>query len=346
VPESLRFQIKLASRLMSIAALAAVVPVALAACGGKVVVDGGSGGAGGQGGQTSVTASGQGGSVVATSNGPGPGGTGRPFLVGDRAIAAEARRSAARGWAAAPLVPDVSALSREDRAALAEAWANDGRMEHASIASFSRFALELMAAGAPADLVEGAHRAALDEIEHARLCFGLASAYAGEAIAPGAFPFGGSVEVRESLPAIAAAIVREGCVGETLAALAAAEQRELATDPAVRAALQVIAEDEGAHAELAWRAVAWAIAEGGESVRRVVAEAFAEAERGALAADEMIAERSNEALAAHGRPGAAAMRAVSARGLAEVVLPAARALLGSARSTGSTAGAADTEQRP
>jgi hypothetical protein len=45
--------------------------------------------------------------------------------------------------------------------------------------------LELLALGAPAELVEKAHVAALDEIEHARICFALASAYGGERYGPG-----------------------------------------------------------------------------------------------------------------------------------------------------------------
>src|SRR6185369_11435722 len=100
-------------------------------------------------------------------------------------------------------------------------WTRDGLFEHASVASFGRFALELLAAGAPAALVEDAHRAALDEVRHARLCFDLASAYAGEAIAPGAFPFEGRVEVTSDLASIASRAAREGCIGETIAAAVA-----------------------------------------------------------------------------------------------------------------------------
>src|SRR6185436_8861484 len=123
--------------------------------------------------------------------------------------------------------------------------------------------------------VEEAHRAALDEVVHARLCFSLASAYAGADLGPARFPFGGAAEVRDDLAAIAAAVVREGCIGETLAAAQAGAQLELATDPAVRSVLARIAEDETRHAELAWRVVAWAIREGGDAVREAVREAFA-----------------------------------------------------------------------
>src|SRR5262249_8650748 len=155
-----------------------------------------------------------------------------------------------------------------------------------------RFALELLAAGAPASLVEAAHRAALDEVRHARLCLGLASAYAGAPLGPAPFPFDGRVEgsadpADNSAPAARGGrggeALTEGCVGETLAAALAMEQLGRAEDPAVRAALAIIAEDEARHAELAWRAVAWAVRAGGERVRAAVAQALAEEVRVAAA---------------------------------------------------------------
>lgn len=51
----------------------------------------------------------------------------------------------------------------------------------------------------------------------------------------------------------------EGCLGETSAALEAAEALAHCSDPCVRAVLGRIARDERAHAELAWRFVAWAL---------------------------------------------------------------------------------------
>src|SRR5262249_20073191 len=145
--------------------------------------------------------------------------TGRPFLVAEHALAAAARLGAS-GWGDADLpAPRVDDLAPEARAALAAAWTRDGLGGDASVAAFGRLALELMAAGAPAELVTRAHQAALDEVRHARLCFALASAYAGAPVGPGAFPFAGSVEVVADLAAIAARTAREGCIGETLASV-------------------------------------------------------------------------------------------------------------------------------
>jgi hypothetical protein len=256
-------------------------------------------------------------------------GGGRPYLVGDRArIAATHQGTGSHGWAAGegPSPDALALLTAGERAALAAAWTADAVMEHASVASFARFSLALLAAGAPADLVELAHRAALDEVRHARLCFALAAAYAGDAIAPGPFPLGAEVHVGSGLAALATSTVKEGCVGETVAAILAAEQLARATDPAVRAALARIAADEARHAELAWRTVAWAVHAGGSDVRAAVEQTLLEAfaERGATPAVESAGSRAMEA---HGRLDAATAARVVASAMADVVGPAARALL-------------------
>ncbi len=252
--------------------------------------------------------------------------TGRPFLVEDQPRAAPARRSHDRSWAPAAS-PRVVNLSPRARRALAAAWANDARGEHASVASFARFALDLMAVGAPAELLAGAQQAGLNEVRHAELCFGLASAYEGAALAPGRFPFGGSVAVAGDLPALAASAVEEGCVGETLAAIQASEQHAAATNPAVRDALSIVAADEARHAELAWRTVAWAVAFGGPEVRRAVRAAFDEA-LATPPSPESIPGDLTAALAAHGRLDGAALRRAFERGIAEVIRPAVQALVG------------------
>src|SRR5690606_33504532 len=74
------------------------------------------------------------------------------------------------------------------RARLAAHWLAEAAVEHASVASFSRFALSLLALGAPPSLVASAHAAALDEIRHAQDCFALASRYRGEPVGPGPLP--------------------------------------------------------------------------------------------------------------------------------------------------------------
>ncbi len=257
---------------------------------------------------------------------------GRPYLVDAAARTADAvrGRSVAGAYRIDAPSPRVDTLDPAARAELAAQWTRDGLFEHASVASFGRFAMELLALGAPAELIEEAHRAALDEMHHARLCFALASAYAGEPIAPGPFPFDGRVEVSSDLAAVAARAVAEGCIGETLAASIAAEQLALAVDPSVRAALSTIVADEARHAELAWRFVAWALRTGGSAVLEAVTEAFGVAPRLEAPA------RFEIALASHGRLDGVQLEQAASRAFDEVVRPAARALLAATTATATT----------
>lgn len=133
----------------------------------------------------------------------------------------------------------------------------------------------------------------------------------------------GGCPERTATPAARCAF--EGAIGETLSAVTAAEQMACATDPAVREALAGIAEDEARHAELAWRTVAWAIRRGGASVRSTVARVFAAITMPASDAGSLA---GSPILAAHGRLGEAERQRATAQALEEIVLPAARLLLG------------------
>jgi len=167
-----------------------------------------------------------------------------------------------------------AALPELERAALARHWALVAQLEHASVAAFSRFSLQLLAVGAPPSLLEDAHRAALDEIRHAELCFSLATVYAGKPIGPAPLPMTDQSLGVWDLAGIAVGTVEEGCIGETIAALEAQRAAELAQDAAVQAVLQRIHEDETRHAELAWRFVRWAMLTGDQTLRPLLRHAF------------------------------------------------------------------------
>jgi hypothetical protein len=249
--------------------------------------------------------------------------TGRPFTA--EGVARSAALRERDDWARS-VVPAVAELDPRTRAALAEAWARDARYEHASVASFARLALELLAVGAPPELLRDAQQAMGDEIRHAERCFALASAYAGAPMGPGPLSFDGALP-RTSLEAMAAAAVREGCIGETIAAIAAAEARDRARDPAVRASLDVIATDEANHAAMSWRLCAWAYRTGDANVRAAIANAFASALD--LPAEEAPEGIDENAFHAHGRLLPSEARESAGRAFAEVVRPSAAALLAS-----------------
>lgn len=239
---------------------------------------------------------------------------GRPLVVGGTARVAPTTGRA--DWGAA-LGPQPE-LSPDERALLAELWLADARMEHASIASFARFALELLAIGAPPELLAAAHRAALDEIEHAKLCFALAGRFAGAPVGPGALDVAGC-DPSIDLATIVERTVIEGCVGETVAAAVATERLATARDEEARVALQRIATDEAEHAVLAWRFVAWAIGRGGADVR-------AAASRGLRRALEAYPDLPSRGIAEYGCLDREAHLAAIAHARRVVVLPAASVL--------------------
>ena len=115
-----------------------------------------------------------------------------------------------------------------------------------------------------------------DETVHAKLAFAFASAYAGHEIGPGPLDIEGALS-QSSFRDILVTTIREGCIGETIAAIEAAEALEHVQDAAVRHALERIAADETRHAELAWKFVAWALERGGEEARNIAATEFARA---------------------------------------------------------------------
>jgi hypothetical protein len=249
-------------------------------------------------------------------------GVGRPFLVGSHARVAPVVREAewARGAA-----PSVAHVPMPTRAKLAEAWTRTGQMEHASVAAFARFALELVALGAPADLLRWTQRAMSEEIDHAERAFMLASAYRGGPVGPGPLDVEGALRA-PTAESVLATLLREGCIGETLAAVEAAEALQHATDPVVRATLDIILRDETSHAALAWTAARWLLERRGDlrpwfaaELTRAVAERVAAPKTSGL---------DDPGLAQHGILDAVRQREIHAAALSRIVLPNAAALLG------------------
>lgn len=218
---------------------------------------------------------------------------GRPFTIAGEARVAEV---VARDDWARELAPALDDLDDEARAAHAARWLEDGQKEHASVASFARFALQLMSLGAPPDLLADTQRAMADEIRHAELCFGLASAYAGRRIGPGRLSMDQALGA-EDVVAIALGCWTEGCIGETLAALDAHAAAGACHDRAVAKVHAIIARDETRHAELSWRALRWMMAQDDGRIRAALA------------------------------PHVAALASHADRAVREVILPAAEALL-------------------
>jgi hypothetical protein len=121
------------------------------------------------------------------------------------------------------------------------------------VVSFLALRRELVEHGAPRDLVDGALRAARDEVIHARLCGRLAQRRGGVLRRVRSR----RVATRD-LETIARENAVEGCVRETWAAVVASHQARYAEHPEVRAIFMRIADDEIRHAELARSIDLWA----------------------------------------------------------------------------------------
>jgi hypothetical protein len=178
--------------------------------------------------------------------------------------------------------PDIDGLSLVERAVMAQVWLYSARMEHASVPAFSMLAQHLTALGAPSHLVERALRAGLDELRHTRRCFAIARAYGGTGWTAGPIDELTQVDVGAApvdLVRLAIGSLIDGAVPEAIAAEVALAGSRRAVDPVVRDALAMIADDERAHAELAWDVVGWCHAADRRRVGTALAERAARLEQ-------------------------------------------------------------------
>lgn len=136
--------------------------------------------------------------------------------------------------------------------------AASAHLEAVSVVAFERLATELAFLGAPVGLVDAASDAALDERRHVALLEKILEKEVGsrEASSLSEAP----VHASRSLFEVAVENAREGCVRETYGALVCAFAGNRAEDAELRAAMRVIAEDEGRHAAFSWDLHEWALA--------------------------------------------------------------------------------------
>lgn len=155
---------------------------------------------------------------------------------------------------------------------IGDEWLRAARAEAASVPAFIRMAAELRAVGADAALADGAIASAIQEVRHARLCFDEAASWAGRAFdgAPVEAPPRWESREQAALATLAVEAWEDGCLGEGTAAAAARLTSKEARSEAIALGRARIADDEAAHAELAWRVLEWCWREGGTEVRDAV----------------------------------------------------------------------------
>jgi hypothetical protein len=245
--------------------------------------------------------------LVGMALGAAGGAWGRPLRVRGRQLHPTLRNGA--DWTAGER-PCATGLDPATRTALATLWWHDAQKEHASVPAFSRVSWLLAAAGAPADLLEWAHRAAIEEIEHTKACFALAAGYAGYSRTVEPMPdlllgrFDPRVDPRVVL---AVESLTDGCQLEDFNADVAAECANVCEEPVTRAVLERIAREERSHAEFSWAVLDWALAHHRDAVADAIEAALQSLERyprpTAVAREyaELVRSANESLLRKHGR---------------------------------------------
>src|SRR5690349_13682305 len=90
------------------------------------------------------------------------------------------RRSVEVPWAQST----AASLTDAERLRLAETWTNRAKAEYLAVTTFAVLAIDLVAAGAPADVLSLCMRAGIDEVRHAELCLRMIEIYTGRRIIP------------------------------------------------------------------------------------------------------------------------------------------------------------------
>lgn len=203
---------------------------------------------------------------------------GRPFVVDGRAVVSDVRRVQRMPVMASSCEADAmlfaAAVDEETAAAAASSshsnapkydWLRQARNEHASVASFAKFSLQLMAVGAPSPLLFAAMRAGQDEVRHADSCLAMINGRddAESIVSFDAFPPQAIDRIEAiTLEQLALSTFREGGVGELVSALRAVQRASTAADSDSHNVAKVwrqIAQDEARHALLAWRTIEWTL---------------------------------------------------------------------------------------
>ena len=241
---------------------------------------------------------------------------GRPYMQEGKTVVA--RLEAKKGdWQHEEL--PISFGSTEERRIAGQFYLRMGLGEHASVASFNRFSLELMSLGAPAHLIQKAQEAALDEIRHAKRAFSIARSLLNKEDQPQQMSI--DVHLAPNYLELAKVVLEEAAIQETLSVLLAAEQLRVAQCPVIVEYLREVVEDESRHAELAFETLRWCIEKGGSEVREMIQR------RMEAPIKLSTASYPETAVQALGIPEQAKLQQMVRRGVEQVVLPSLRSLI-------------------
>src|SRR5688500_4568458 len=215
-------------------------------------------------------------------------------------------------------------LSGPERQRLAATWTRRSAAEYLAVSTFAVLAIDLVAAGAPADVLSLCMRAGIDEVRHAELCLRMIEIYGGKRVMPppGMSYLPDDPEAPKLHQALANTML-VSCVSETYATTVLSATRDLTTDPTAQAVLTAILSDEVMHARLGWSYMRHAIEAGGQGVIDAAAAMLPRALRGV--ANVVEAERPvgevTPAVRTHGLMTPAEERVIFSTCVREVLVP-------------------------
>jgi len=178
---------------------------------------------------------------------------GRPLMYMDEMLTAELEVANTTAWATDQFFDGVSYFDGDKD--LAEYWETVALTEHASVASFSKVSMDLLANGAPPHLLTQTHQAAIDEVKHAQVALEIARGY-GSRMTIGKLP----VPRLETgnMGEIAKSAWVEGVLGETCAVAESYKALAKKNPSRISSYHRMVMEEELTHAALALRTAVWA----------------------------------------------------------------------------------------
>lgn len=171
--------------------------------------------------------------------------------------------------------PEASATP-ELAAEVARHWAEAVAQARGAAAKYAQLALDLLRFGAPAQCVQGCAQAMQAELSHARSCLELAQIFGGcdrtSAAAVTSDP-----SSHPDTTSLALAVLRGGCISETVQALLAREALDHCHHAATREALVQRHEAKAQQAQLAFSVLGWLLRHCDEELASTVRSAASSA---------------------------------------------------------------------
>lgn len=173
------------------------------------------------------------------------------------------------------LDPPAPAGGDADLRLVVREWQRRTQAEYGSAAVAQQVTLWLIQVGAPPDLIRDGLQVVRDELAHSELSAEVAGAAADRVVRPVIDPAVLTLPAPNGpLLAVASAVVRYFCIGETVAVPLFRMLRSKATVPAARRVLDTVLGDEARHRQFGWDSLDWLLSAHGGAVAPAIAGAL------------------------------------------------------------------------